>query len=218
MRPILLALLACTALTHADDRKRSREYVVKAALLRAFAGYTTWPKGTFEKPGSPVVIGVVGRDPFGRVLDALGKKSVGGRPIDVRRVKKARNLAQCHVLFFGVQGDRQRAAALKVIDGEAVLAVGENPGFATREGHIGLFLARGRVRFEVNRAAVERADLKLHAKLLGSAARIVKDEHPSRKPEEEDDDDDDDDKKPKGKKDKGKQGAGNGKGGEGDGD
>ncbi|HEX9023865.1 MAG TPA: YfiR family protein, partial [Geobacteraceae bacterium] len=44
-------------------------YKVEAAFLRNFAHYVTWPAGAFAGPGSPWRIGILGRDPFGDILE-----------------------------------------------------------------------------------------------------------------------------------------------------
>jgi len=45
------------------------EYVVKAGFLFNFAKYVEWPADAFDKPDSPISIGIVGADPFGEDLD-----------------------------------------------------------------------------------------------------------------------------------------------------
>ena len=57
--------------------------------------------------------------------------------------------------------------------GAPVLTVGEADRFARRGGMIGFFFEDNRVRLEVNRAAAERAGLRVSSKLL-AVARLVK--------------------------------------------
>src|SRR5512147_2223822 len=44
-------------------------YKVEAAFLRNFARYVTWPAGAFAHARSPWRVGILGRDPFGDVLE-----------------------------------------------------------------------------------------------------------------------------------------------------
>ena len=46
----------------------NREYAIKAAYLYNFGRYVTWPDKMFPNDQSPVVIGVLGPDPFGLAL------------------------------------------------------------------------------------------------------------------------------------------------------
>ena len=47
----------------------SPEYQVKAVFLFNFAQFVDWPSKAFPEPQTPLVIGVVGEDPFGPYLD-----------------------------------------------------------------------------------------------------------------------------------------------------
>ena len=66
------------------------EYQVKAAYLFNFGQFVEWPAQSYPSPNAPFVIGVVGRDPFGKTLDDVVRgESLGGRPFVVRRFKDA---------------------------------------------------------------------------------------------------------------------------------
>src|SRR5437660_11311395 len=55
---------------------------VKAGFLYNFAKLTEWPTNSFAAADSPIVIGVLGNDPFGAILDdALRGKAIDGRKI-----------------------------------------------------------------------------------------------------------------------------------------
>jgi len=53
------------------------EYQVKAAFLYSFAKFVQWPDDAFGKPEGPFVVGVLGDDPFGAVLDQTLERPVG---------------------------------------------------------------------------------------------------------------------------------------------
>src|SRR5580698_556341 len=57
----------------------SREYPLKAAFLYNFANYVEWPSAAFQSSTSPFIVGVLGPNPFGSMLDELAKKTVRGR-------------------------------------------------------------------------------------------------------------------------------------------
>ncbi|MFQ5495464.1 MAG: YfiR family protein [Phycisphaerae bacterium] len=158
------------ALAQVIDETRALK--VKAAYLYNFAKFVTWPKGAFDSDKAPLVIGVLGRDPFGRILDdTVQSKTVRGRRIEVRRLKWNREedrkaLPRCHVLFVCTSERGRLDDVLVWLNRAPVLVVGDDSRFAARGGMIGLVLDRGRIVFEINREAVERADLKASAKLL----------------------------------------------------
>ena len=68
---------------------RSLEYKVKAAYLFNFAKYTEWPERAFSSPEAPIVIGILGSDPFGDLLEStISDRRVGTRNVVVKRSRR----------------------------------------------------------------------------------------------------------------------------------
>jgi hypothetical protein len=152
----------------------SREYTIKAAYLYNFSNYVQWPAKAFPTSDAPLVIGVLGTDPFGEILNEIARtKKVAGRPIVVRRFASMAAYAFCHVLFVpSSTGPAETAAAIRKTHDSPVLLVGETPGFAEEGGAVNFFIEENKVRFEINVAAARRQQLKISSKLLG-LAKIV---------------------------------------------
>lgn len=152
------------------------EYQVKAAFLLNFVRFVDWPPTAFESASSPIVIGIVGEDPFGDEIDRLVEhKTVNGHAVEIRRFHDWKSLGKCHVLFVS-GSDRQQAA--KVIDAvrrSAVMTVGEAEGFAQAGGICNFTREGARIGFEINVNAATRAGLTLSSRLL-ALARIVREE------------------------------------------
>jgi hypothetical protein len=152
----------------------NREYTIKAAYLYNFSSYVQWPAEAFPTSDTPLVIGVLGTDPFGEILNEIVRtKKVAGRPIVARRFASMAVYAPCHVLFVpsSTSAD-ETAAAIRKTHGSPVLLVGENPGFAAEGGNVNFFIEENKVRFEINVDAARRRQLKISSKLLG-LAKIV---------------------------------------------
>jgi len=77
-----------TADAQSGDASDSSEYLIKAGFIYNFAKFVEWPSATFSQPDSPIVIGVLGTDPFGNVLDRIVEdKKIGPRGFVVKRYK-----------------------------------------------------------------------------------------------------------------------------------
>jgi hypothetical protein len=153
---------------------------VKAVFLYNFAKFVEWPSVPAEA-GQPFTICVVGEDPFGDTLDqAILGKSINGRALMARRVRRAGDARTCQIAFISASEGKRLRAILDGLNGASVLTVGETEGFAEQGGVINFRLEEDRVRFEINVDAAQRAGLKMSAKLLG-LARIVRSERPGRK-------------------------------------
>jgi hypothetical protein len=158
-----------------ESAEVNREYTIKAAYLYQFGRYVQWPSHAFPDSRTPLVIGVLGTDPFGAVLDDIARtKRVDQRPIVVRRFATMADYAPCHILFVAAStSPEQKATAIKKAQNFAVLIVGEEPGFAEQGGIVNFFMDENRIRFEINPKAAGVDQLKISSKLL-SLAKIVR--------------------------------------------
>jgi len=152
----------------------SREYAIKAAYLYQFGRYVEWPPPAFADEQAPLVIGVLGPDPFGNLLEEISRtKRIAGRPIAIRRFTTAAECTFTHILFVPASVDpEQKTQILHKLQGIPTLLVGEEPGFAERGGTVNFFQEENRIRFEINTDVARHDQLKISSKLL-SLARIV---------------------------------------------
>lgn len=158
----------------ADNHPTAGEYPVKAAYLLNFTKFVEWPATAFTNATAPFVVGLVGDDPFGSMLqEAFSGQTVGGRPIVLRRFPVGAKINDCHVLFLSRSARETQEGLLATLQGRPILTVGETEQFLEAGGLINFVLTKERVRFEVNARSAERAGLKLGAKLLGVAARVL---------------------------------------------
>jgi hypothetical protein len=170
---LLLAFLMLWASTALAEGPTVSEYQVKAAFLYNFIKFIEWPDKAFSLPADPIVVGLLGDDPFGTVLDeTLAGKSVQGRPLKVVRFPKLAAVERCHVLFVA-DSDPDHINAVVEREGRSpVLTVGELPGFIDLGGMIGFDVEARRVRFDVNLKALRAAGLKPSSQLLKVARSV----------------------------------------------
>jgi len=165
----------------AQDVDGAKVLKVEAAYLYNFARFVRWPKQALGGKHVPFVIGVLGDDPFGRILDdTVRAKTLAGQAVVVRRFRWERetdraDLKACHMLYIS-RSERQRfGQIIAVLDSAPVLLVSAMEAFARKGGMIGFVLQKGRIVFEINRDALKRARLKASSKLL-KLARLVEGE------------------------------------------
>jgi YfiR/HmsC-like len=160
------------ALFH-GQQTRPQDNEVKAAYLFNFGRFATWPASATAAEGPSINVCVIGRDPFGTVLDStLAGETIDGKNVAVKRIMAAKDAAGCRILFVSASEELQVSQILEVIGRAAVLTVSDLPGFTARGGMIQFVLQDNRVRFEVNLAAAEQANLKLSSELLKVATTV----------------------------------------------
>lgn len=164
-------LFLSPAAARAAEPRAPTEIEVKAAFLYHFAQLVGWPNET----QGPMVVAVVGHDPFGDRLEAtIGGQTVRGRPIRIERAARPRDLAAApHVLFVGAASLPDAQALLAEVPPAGVLTVGAASGFAGGGGMVEFRVTpAARVAFDIDLRAVERAGLAMSSQLL-KIARVV---------------------------------------------
>jgi len=143
------------------------EYQVKAAYLYYFATFVDWPAQALARHGDDFVIGVLGEDPFGPLLEeTLRGKTAHDRRFVVKRFTRVKDALESNILFVSTSEEERLPFILKTVEGAQILTIGETEGFAERGGQIGLRTEGGKVRFQVNVAAAEQAGLRISSQLL----------------------------------------------------
>ena len=149
------------------DADISKEYQIKAAFLYNFTKFVEWPASRFADESSPIVIAVLGDNPFGDELARLVKgRRVNGREIVIKSITDLVEAGDVHVLFVCAHNDGQLGPALDQLRADGVLTVGESDAFASAGGIVTFILVEDKVRFEINQASGEQAGLKISAQLL----------------------------------------------------
>jgi hypothetical protein len=156
--------------------EKTVEYPVKLAFLYNFTKFVEWPAQSYRGPGAPLVICIVGDDPFGPDIEGeLRTRTVGSHPIEVRTLRPSDIMNVCHMVFVPATAEGQATRILRGLKGSSTLTVGETEGFAVLGGIINLTADGNTLHFEVNLLAAERAGLKISAKML-ALAKIIHDE------------------------------------------
>lgn len=150
------------------------EYQVKAAYLFNFARFVEWPKTAFETPDAPLVIGIVGADPFGRTLEeTLEGKTVQGRPFRIERVQALEKISKLHLLFIARSEKDRVPEILAKTEGWPVLTVSEMDDFAKERGMIQLRVADQQITFDLNQKAIKKAGLIPSVQMI-KIAKVVR--------------------------------------------
>lgn len=175
------------------------EYQIKAAFVYNFMKFTEWPdeKGAASSDESPMIIGILGDNPFGKSFVPIQEKTIREHPIQVvefpsflefRRQYKSTNEAAnkysltyknkmhtCHVLFICDSEKSNIAVLLPMLQQGKVLIVSDIPRFIDNGGIIGFIKQDNKIRFEINMDESEEQGLHISSQLLKLAVRVKKD-------------------------------------------
>ena len=145
----------------------AKEYQIKAAFLYNFAQFVEWPAEMFPDPQGPLVIGILGQDPFGATLDEIvqGEK-VNNHPLAVQRFSRPEEIKNCHVLFVSQSEAGRLDKIFASQKNRSVLTVGDFEGFALHGGVIRFITEQNKIRLRINLEAAKSANLTISSKLL----------------------------------------------------
>ena len=170
----LWAMLFAVRLEAPPEAKPPAEYQLKAVFLFNFAQFVEWPTDAFPEPQTPVVIGVLGDDPFGPYLDeTIGGEKANNRRLSVQRYRSIHEIKLCHILFISRSETDRLEQILASLHGAKTLTVGDADGFAGRGGMIRFVTERNKIRLKINLEAAKAAGLTISSKLLRPAEIVT---------------------------------------------
>jgi hypothetical protein len=146
---------------HPSDGLEQR---LKVTYLYNFTRFVDWPDASV---GDAFVIAVIGDPEMASALRALERpgKRAEGKPIRIRRVDSAAELADAQVLFIGAAAVPGLASILARTEGAPILLVGDTPGLARRGVALNFFLQPdilgdgAQLRFEISASALQERPL-----------------------------------------------------------
>jgi hypothetical protein len=175
---LLLAVASAGFQTASAQSAASLEYQVKAAFLFNLGQFVNWQSEVCPDTTSSFVIGVLGEDPFGEILDAVVRgERIQDRPAVVERYDEVEEVGRCQILFIGSSESERLEEIFEGLAGDNVLTVGEAAAFAERDGVIRLAIVNNRLRLEVNTGAARASNLSISSRLL-RLADVVRSEGP----------------------------------------
>jgi hypothetical protein len=143
---------------------------IKADILHGLALAVTWPDSALE-PG-PFVIGLVGHDESDPELASLAGRTLRKRSLSLVPQLTAGAAREAQIVFISRSEQARLTDLLGSLARRPLLTVSEIDGFCEAGGMVQLRRDRNRYRLLVNRAAAERAGLRLDPQLL-KVAEIV---------------------------------------------
>jgi hypothetical protein len=170
----LLVVAALLGAAGALAQGVASEAQVKAAFLYKFGGFIEWPASAFARPDSAFSIGVVGADGVASELErVVAGRTIQGRSIAVHKLKRGDSLAGLHLLFVGQSEAGRLVELLGAAKGQPLLVVTETEDALTRGSMINFITVEDKVRFDVALPPAERGQLKISARLLAVARKVI---------------------------------------------
>ncbi|MCP4219338.1 MAG: YfiR family protein, partial [bacterium] len=162
----VLLIFVCSIFVFPKTVKEAfEEYQAKAVLLGKFPLLITWPESSgIDNPDKPFVIAVVGKNPFGKILETAfpkGKRKIYNKNVSIKYFASPEDITDCHILFISKMPVKKLKAILSFIKDKPILTVSDTRGVAKKGVHINFYRPRKQLKLEINLVASHSASLKI---------------------------------------------------------
>ena len=176
---IFLLWLASSGITMAstDEVLSLSEQRYRIALLLGLVKFGRWPSSAFSNTTEPFTLCLLGSDATIQALAQIEGTKVRGREIKLRYFKRIAGLSaqnKCHLFYIARSNLNPLPAILRLFSDFPVLTISDQSKFAEKGGAVEFIRDTNKNQFIVNLSAIERANLKISAQLLGMGKIIRK--------------------------------------------
>jgi hypothetical protein len=165
----LFVFALCGHLQSTNAQTHYTEYELKAGYLINFAKFISWPTTPKE-----VIIGVLGPDPFGNILEEMtNTTAIGDKKWSIEHYKNTSEIKNCHILFVSKSYTGSIIGVTAFTKDKAILTVGDEiNGFCQKSGVVN-FLPKGENKlFEINLEVASKNCLRINIELLRLASVV----------------------------------------------
>jgi hypothetical protein len=160
-------LLVFGILLSASQPTDSREYQIKAAFLFNFTQFVEWPVDAFPEEGTPLVIGILGEDPFDNYLkETVSGEKINGHPLVIQHYKNIDDVKTCHILFINQAEINKPGQGVINLKGKYILTVSDGNDFIKQGGMIRFITKNNKIQIQINPDAAKEVNLIISSKLL----------------------------------------------------
>jgi hypothetical protein len=164
---IMVPLLACSTFCVSAQTPVATEYRLKAVFLYNFTQFVEWPDNSFSSDNAPMIIGILGTDPFGSYLEeTVAGEKINGHPLRVQHYNTVEEIGVCQILFINVADKTKREQIIAKLKGRNILTVSDAPDFLFQGGMIRFFTNLDKIKLQVNLEETKTANLVISSKLL----------------------------------------------------
>lgn len=138
-------------------------YKIHSLFMYKFTQYIEWPD---KQSSGDFVIGVVGNSKITPELEALAStKKVGTKTIVIKKMSASADMSACHIVFVSESSSGSLGAISGKLAGKPVLVVSETSSGAKKGAGINFIIEDDKMKFELNKSAVEKQSLKVSGDL-----------------------------------------------------
>ena len=173
----LLFLMLYNSSADASDLSTLPEQKIKAIYLYKFIHFITWSDALLSADN--ITIGILGKDDFGDAFSEVEGKRI--KSLDKKLVIKRFGaysdkllLKNCHLLFISSSEKENFKNITKQLSGKKILTFADTNGFLETGGMIKLIRVGEKIRWEINKIAIDNEEIRLNSQIFQLATKVIK--------------------------------------------
>lgn len=176
---VMMTVCLNIPVTYAGTKAPLNEYQIKAMFLCNFLRFVECSVWKDTNDNEPIVIGILGDNPFGDSLTLIANKKVRNRKLTIKclgrfkKIKDKDKLKECQLLFISSSEKLNLKEIFETIHGHCVLTISDMNGFIDSGGIINFIKDQKKIRFEINMTSAEKQSFYINSKLLRLAKRVA---------------------------------------------
>ena len=173
------ALLAWPSAPAMAAQSIPQEYELKAVYLYNFLQFVNWPAGPCSVGGKRVEeIAVLGDSPIGESLKNLQAELKRTRGVEISLrfygpYVEDMDLSGCQLIFISQPELKHIKKIISSLKGKTALLVADDEDCLEQGCMIALLTQSSKIRWAVNRRSIEDSGLKMNARLLEMAIKVL---------------------------------------------
>ena len=167
-KPLVLGVVAVIGILGLGNNKAYGQDLgrYQALYIYNFTKYIQWPNA-----GQQVVIGVLGSGTINRELEKMVDSKRGDK-LKFVKLSSFDKLGDCNIIFVAKDQERNLKSVLEKTEGKSILIISEDEKSVEKGAGISFFLEDDKLRFSINKSAVESRKMKISGSLL-TLARVI---------------------------------------------
>ena len=172
MLALSVVLFGMSSATDPREADKDTTAIVQASYIYNIAKLVEWKEPALKN--GPFIISVLGSSNlYQELVKKYAEKSIGKQPIEVRKLPKSADIAQCHVLFVGQSELSLLPAIYKYLDKKSTLLITEYPD-AMEDGSVVNFVrVDNTLKYEISLVNARKHKLEVGSTLVQLAYASV---------------------------------------------
>ncbi|MCW8998095.1 MAG: YfiR family protein, partial [Kangiellaceae bacterium] len=149
-----------------DKNNLSEINRIKAAYLFNFLKYVEFDDSSNSDDSKESFVCILGKDPFGRTIDAMQGKKAKNKTVNIRRLSSEQNISECNIIYISQSESSNLASILKGLENSSILTVSEIKSFTQQGGIVEFTKNKKKIGITINLKNAHQAKIRISALLL----------------------------------------------------